>query len=96
MSIGTFRGACGREWEEELPPLWAGLDLWPECCGEPALLVDVERTPEEWTRTTKFTPYSEFSYRVRSGNSRLASVVALLAYKTLPLTLWVPALLFFG
>ncbi len=32
--------ACQREWPDELPPLWSGLDLMPscpECAAESAL-----------------------------------------------------------
>jgi hypothetical protein len=32
---------CQREWIEELPPLWSGLDMWPACnrCGMLAQLI---------------------------------------------------------
>jgi len=39
---GTFRCACcQREWEDELPPLWLGMELWPMCCEIYAELVEV-------------------------------------------------------
>lgn len=41
---------CGREWRDELPPLWA--EWWPECCGERAHLAQplkssAPRSPHE-------------------------------------------------
>jgi hypothetical protein len=30
---------CGREWDEELSPLWAGFDMWPMCCERLPFLI---------------------------------------------------------
>jgi len=40
LDHALFRCArCEREWRDELPPLWSGLEMWPECCLQFALLV---------------------------------------------------------
>ena len=32
---------CGETFEDDLPPLWTGLDIWPLCCGLYVLLVSL-------------------------------------------------------
>lgn len=39
--LARFRcGRCAKEWREELPPLWSGFEMWPECCERRAMLVE--------------------------------------------------------
>jgi hypothetical protein len=32
-----------RTFSDDLPPLWTGYDMWPECCGRLAWLIDLVR-----------------------------------------------------